>query len=110
MLPDLNFSKSQTNKQVKKSLTPRSKLLEAVNNQLFIPAAESSITKSTDTTTEPTDTPTSSVKKPAQSRFSFFSTLNSILPKEFLPKEFLGVQVTEIKKDLKDGGSQISNL
>jgi len=42
---------------------------------------------------------------PSTSRFSFFSTLNS-----FIPKEILGVQVDEIKKDLKEGGSQIGLL
>ena len=45
------------------------------------------------------------VPKNQASRFSFFSTINSMIP-----KEILGVQVTEIRKDLKEGSSQITSL
>lgn len=88
--------------KVKKALKTRSKLLEIKN-----PEDESKLTSTMmnpdiiETVAYPSDTAAAK----SSSRFSFFFDFNKIMP-----KEILGVDVSEIKKDIRDGGSQISSL
>ena len=97
---------NNSNIKVKKSLKTRSKLLDSsCKEKSTKPGSDDNKKKLKHSKTDTTTTKKKKEDMSAGSSLSPFSYFFSMMP-----NEILGVQVTEIKKDLHEGRSQISSL